>query len=163
MPELRTLRARVRPGGARKAFTVLGVFTAAFTGWCVANGRAPESDEDWKEVIGAEFLGAPIPIFGQSVAKYFYGFDRSGRLSPWEFVEEALDALKVVQKAANGEWTPEEAAQKFIDKSYGAFALATGAPLVEVRRVFQIMKDAADGKDVDVRDLVGKGWGRGND
>ncbi len=152
-----------RPGGARKGFTVLGVFTAAFTGWCIANGKAPESDEDWKQVIGAEFLGAPIPLFGQGVANYYYGFDRTGRLSPWEFLEEGLDALKAIQNAADGEWTPEEAAQKFIDKSYGAFALATGAPLVEVRRVFQIMKDAADGKEIDVRDLVGKGWGRGND
>jgi hypothetical protein len=149
-----------RPGGARKAFTAMGIFTAGLAGWIVANGKAPTTEDDWKQVVAGEVFGSPVPIIGTSVVNWAYGYDRTGRLSPWEFVSEAGDAVKAGQNLVAGKYDPAEGMAKIADKTYGAIALATGAPLVEVRRAFKLAADGMNGKEVDLRELIGKDYGR---
>ena len=126
----------------------------------MANGRPPESEDDWKQVIGAEVFSAPIPIIGQAGVNYFYGFERTGRLEVTEGIKEAGDGFRVLADLVSGEKTLDDVGYKLADKMYGAFALTAGAPLTEPRRAAKMIQDWAEGNDVDIRDLVGKEWGR---
>ncbi len=149
------------PGGFRKAATLFGVLATGYVTWMVASGKpAPTDDKEWAQLVAGQIFGAPVPIIGSTINNMVYGYDKTGHFTPAEPIQELLDAGKVAINASQGKYSTEEAFQKFIDKAYGFYALANGIPLVEVRRAFQVTKDAMDGKGVQLQNLMGKDYGK---
>ena len=149
------------PGGFRKAATLFGVLATGYVTWMVASGKpAPTDDKEWAQLVAGQIFGAPVPIIGSTINNMVYGYDKTGHFTPAEPIQELLDAGKVAINASQGKYSTEEAFQKFIDKAYGFYALANGIPLVEVRRAFQVTKDAMDGKGLQIQNLMGKDYGK---
>lgn len=153
-----------RKGFGRKFMTAFGFMSAGFLGWIMANGRAPSDENDWMQIAAGEVFGAPVPIIGTSIVNAAYGYEKSGHLSPWQGIEELITSVKDSFKAGSdiinhkGKW--EDNAGRIALKTYSAIGLIYGLPTVEVQRIFKVIGDGVHGKPVDLRDLIGKNWGR---